>query len=213
MHVGNHEKLFYVFLLHVLLPFHLFNQLSSSACWFSMSCLRPHFGDVECFVWVVNIYHTHTWCCKYYRASVIVVIRMTITSVVLVARNCRSMTLSACCLDGSRCLVVKSCWVCVHKVIHVRSHSFTHLFILSKPFQLEHPPTVGPPLRCTAQSQPSVIMYSYLELHKAWGCLPGNLHCAILESNQLTVTQNSREVSQQVILNFISRNQIHQTSI
>lgn len=41
-------------------------------------------------------------------------------------------------------------------------------------------------------------MYNYSELQISWGIIPGILHCVILESTQLTITQKNVEVSQQV---------------
>ena len=44
----------------------------------------------------------------------------------------RSVTLSVCCLDGSRSLVVKSCRVCVRKVAYAQIHLLTHLVIFAE---------------------------------------------------------------------------------
>jgi len=147
-------------------------------CWrFCLSCAQ-----------YVNIYRTHTWCCKSYHVCVVTVIRMSISSVALVSHTHRSVTLSVCCLDGSRCLVVESCWVCVRKVMHAHVHSLTHLVILLKLCQPDHPPTARPPLSRTTQSQPSLTMYYCPKLHRAWHCLLCSLHCTMLESTQLTIT-------------------------
>lgn len=166
------------------------------------NCLLRH---VDCYVMLVtsfwrcwrlflscvrygNIYHTHTVGCKYYHSSIIAIIWTSITSVALFSRTCRSVTLSACCLDGLMCLIIKSCWVCVRKLTHVWNHSFTHLVIFSKPYWLDHPPIARPPLSHTTKSQPSMIMYSCQELRRAWGCSPGILHYAILESTWMNLT-------------------------
>lgn len=93
----------------------------------------------------------------------------------------RSLTLSVCFLDGLRCLVINSCWVCVREVMHVQSHSSSHLVILLKLYRPDHPPTIKHPLRCIEQFQLSVIMYCSPELRKAWGYHPDSLHYAILE--------------------------------
>jgi len=111
-------------------------------CWrLHLSCARN-----------VNIYHTHTQCCKRCRASVVIVVQRSITTIAPVACTHRSITLSVCCLDSLRCLFVKSCWVCVRKFRHIRSHLFTHLVILLKLCRLNQPLTVKPPLSCIAQS-------------------------------------------------------------
>lgn len=55
-------------------------------------------------------------------------------------------------------------------------------------------------------------MYCCLELCRAWGCLPGSLHCTILESIGLTVTQNNAGVAQQSVSIRVAHNHISQAS-
>lgn len=123
----------------------------------------------------------------------------------------RSVKMSVCCLASLRCLVFKSCWVCVHKVMNVWSHSFTHLVILSKLCQPDHPQTTKHPLSFIVLFQLLVIMYPCPQLRTAWGYLPASLHCATIESTQLTTTQNNAKVSQWAISIYAAHKHINRS--
>jgi len=101
-------------------------------------CTKSAFMCTSC-VWFVKIHHSHTQSYMNCRASVFMVVQWSITSVTLVAHT-----------DGQShgvyvvfmvwgFLLSKSCWVCVSKVMHVRSHSFTHLVILLKLCRRDQP--------------------------------------------------------------------------
>ena len=150
---------------HVLNNMHVHKNKDHCMCFFYISCFvftcstNCPLWNFDCYVilatlfwwcWrlclslLYNIYCTHTWCCKHGRASIIAVIWMSIPSVTLVARTYQSITLSVCCLHGSRCLVIESCWVCVRKVMHAQVHSITHLFILLKLYRPNLPLIIRP---------------------------------------------------------------------
>ena len=67
-------------------------------------------------------------------------------------------------------------------------------------------------LSCTMQWKPLVTKYHCPELRKAWGYLPGSLHCVIMKLTWLTVTQNIAEVAQEAISICVARKPIHQAS-
>lgn len=100
------------------------------------------------------ICHTHTWSHMKCHTTIIMVIQHSISSVTLVAHTCRSVTLSVCCLVDSRSLVIKSYWVCVHKVMHTQVHFLTHLVILLKICQPNHPPSARPLLTALRSISP-----------------------------------------------------------
>ena len=127
-------------------------------CFFYMSCFlftcltNCRLRHVDCYVMLatslwwcwrlclscaryVNIYRTHTQCCKHFRVSVVAVVQRSITSV--------SHT-KCCFLDGSRHIFVESCWVCVRKATHAQVHSFTHLVTLLKFWWPNSPLTIEP---------------------------------------------------------------------
>jgi len=107
----------------------------------SMSCLRPCFGDVEgsCMSCVryVNIYTialTHDVV-----STVVQVLSWSSEGLSEVSHLCFSPLDSPTVSHtkhmlycGLRCLVVKSCWVCVRKVMYTQVHLPTHLAIFSK---------------------------------------------------------------------------------
>lgn len=157
----------------------------------AMSCFRPHSADDECYVWVVFAMYTYI---ALTHNVVCIVAQVSLQSFndlsqVLRFLLAKSLNHTECFyLDGLRCLVIESCWVWVCRFMYAQVHLFTHLVILLKFCRRDHPSTTGHPLSCIAQFQLSVIMYCCIELHSAWGYLPGSMHCETLKSTRPTIT-------------------------
>ena len=102
----------------------------------------------------------------------------------------------SCWFNMSCCQVMLS--VCSQ--VHVYTRSLAHTLIHFFEDMSTRPPSINwtfAELHYTISALNDQLLLP--RVSRDWGCLLGNLHCAILESTWLTITQNSAEVSQEAI--------------